>query len=73
MALFPITGRYFGDFIPHLVAADTDEFAPLGHAMIEGGAQLLAGSGRGVPEIAADVRSAWSKLIEDGGLRASAG
>jgi hypothetical protein len=25
MALFPITGRYLGDFIPHLVAADTDD------------------------------------------------
>ena len=25
MALFPITGRYLGDFIPHLVAVDTDD------------------------------------------------
>lgn len=48
-----------------------DEFAPLGQAMIEAGAQLLAGAGRDAVEIAADVRSAWSKLIGDGGLRAS--
>lgn len=25
MALFPITGRFVGDFIPHLVAVDTDD------------------------------------------------
>ncbi len=25
MALFPLTGRYVGDHIPHLVAADTDD------------------------------------------------
>ncbi|SHK09728.1 toluene 4-monooxygenase protein B [Pseudonocardia thermophila] len=25
MALFPVTGRYIGDHIPHLVAADTDD------------------------------------------------
>lgn len=25
MALFPITGYYQGDFIPHLIAADTDD------------------------------------------------
>ena len=25
MALFPITGRFVGDFVPHLVAVDTDD------------------------------------------------
>ena len=25
MALFPLTGYYHGDFIPHLIAADTDD------------------------------------------------
>jgi len=25
MALFPIYGRFVGDFVPHLVAADTDD------------------------------------------------
>lgn len=25
MALFPIYGRFFGDFVPHLVAVDTDD------------------------------------------------
>lgn len=25
MALFPITGRFFGDFVPHLVAVDTED------------------------------------------------
>jgi hypothetical protein len=25
MALFPITGRYVGDFVPHLVAVDTED------------------------------------------------
>jgi toluene monooxygenase system protein B len=25
MALFPIIGRYVGDFVPHLVAVDTDD------------------------------------------------
>jgi toluene monooxygenase system protein B len=25
MALFPIVGRYVGDFVPHLVAVDTDD------------------------------------------------
>lgn len=25
MAQFPITGRYIGDFIPHLVAVDTED------------------------------------------------
>ena len=25
MALFPICGRFVGDFIPHLVAVDTDD------------------------------------------------
>lgn len=49
-----------------------DEFTPLAHAMIDGGVQVLAGEGTTVAtEIAGNVRSAWSKLIEDGGLRAS--
>jgi hypothetical protein len=25
VALFPITGRFVGDFVPHLVAVDTDD------------------------------------------------
>jgi hypothetical protein len=25
MALFPITGRFVGDFVPHLVAVDTED------------------------------------------------
>ena len=25
MALFPIYGRFIGDFVPHLVAVDTDD------------------------------------------------
>ncbi len=25
MAMFPITGRFVGDFVPHLVAVDTDD------------------------------------------------
>jgi hypothetical protein len=25
MAAFPITGRFVGDFVPHLVAVDTDD------------------------------------------------
>lgn len=25
MALFPVTGRFVGDFVPHLVAVDTDD------------------------------------------------
>ena len=25
MALFPITGRYVGDIVPHLVAVDTED------------------------------------------------
>jgi toluene monooxygenase system protein B len=25
MALFPITGRFVGDFVPHLVPVDTDD------------------------------------------------
>jgi toluene monooxygenase system protein B len=25
MALFPIVGRFVGDFVPHLVAVDTDD------------------------------------------------
>jgi hypothetical protein len=25
MSLFPITGRFVGDFVPHLVAVDTDD------------------------------------------------
>jgi hypothetical protein len=25
MALFPVYGRFVGDFVPHLVAADTDD------------------------------------------------
>ena len=25
MAAFPITGRFIGDFVPHLVAVDTDD------------------------------------------------
>lgn len=25
MALFPITGRFVGDFLPHLLAVDTDD------------------------------------------------
>lgn len=25
MALFPITARFLGDFVPHLVAVDTDD------------------------------------------------
>lgn len=25
MALFPVTGRFVGDFVPHLVAVDTED------------------------------------------------
>lgn len=49
-----------------------DEFAPLGHAMIAGGAQLLADAGAGdAASIVAEVGKAWSELITDAGLRAS--
>lgn len=49
-----------------------DEFAPLGHTMIVGGAQVLARSGgRAEAEIAAEVSKAWSEFITDAGLRAS--
>jgi toluene monooxygenase system protein B len=45
MALFPITGRYVGDFIPHLVAVDTDD------TMDQVAAQVAAHSvGRRLPE-----------------------
>jgi len=28
MALFPITGRFVGDFVPHLCPVDTDDTMP---------------------------------------------
>lgn len=45
MALFPITGRYLGDFIAHLVAVDTDD------TMDEVAAKVVVHSvGRRLPE-----------------------
>jgi toluene monooxygenase system protein E len=48
-----------------------DEFAPLGGAMISSGASLLtvAGGGRTAGEIAGQVRSGWSALLEPVGLQ----
>jgi methane/phenol/toluene hydroxylase len=48
-----------------------DEFAPLGQAMIESGASLLTVAGdRTAAEIAGQVRSGWSALLEPAGLQA---
>jgi toluene monooxygenase system protein B len=45
MALFPIYGRFVGDFVPHLVAVDTDD------TMTEVAAKVAAHSvGRRIPE-----------------------
>jgi len=50
-----------------------DELAPLGQAMIDGGSSLLASWGsRKAEDIAADVRSSWSELLESAGLRLDA-
>jgi hypothetical protein len=49
-----------------------DEFAPLGAAMISSGASLLAvAGGRTAGEIAGQVRSGWSALLETVGLQAT--
>ncbi len=49
-----------------------DEFAPLGEAMISSGAALLTvAGGRTAGEIAGQVRSGWSALLEPGGLQAT--
>jgi toluene monooxygenase system protein E len=49
-----------------------DEFAPLGHAMIEAGTALLAVPGaRAAAEIATEVRSEWAALVDPAGLRPS--
>lgn len=50
-----------------------DEFAPLGHAMIEAGAELItfAGGGRSAAEITADARSGWAALLEPARLAVS--
>ena len=49
-----------------------DEFAPLGGAMIESGASLLTvAGGRTAGEIAGQVRSGWSALLEPVGLQAT--
>ncbi len=51
-----------------------DEFAPLGHAMIDAGAPLIASPrGRGAAEITADTGARWSALLDAGGLRVSQG
>jgi hypothetical protein len=49
-----------------------DEFAPLGAAMISSGASLLTvAGGRTAGEIAGQVRSGWSALLEPVGLQAA--
>jgi len=49
-----------------------DEFAPLGGAMISSGASLLTvAGGRTAAEIAGQVRSGWSALLEPVGLQAT--
>jgi len=49
-----------------------DEFAPLGRAMISSGASLLTvAGGRTAGEIADQVRSGWSALLEPAGLQAT--
>ena len=49
-----------------------DEFAPLGGAMISSGASLLTvAGGRTAGEIAGQVRSGWSALLEPSGLQAT--
>ncbi|MGD0608783.1 MAG: toluene hydroxylase, partial [Streptosporangiaceae bacterium] len=49
-----------------------DEFAPLGGAMISSGASLLTiADGRTAGEIAGQVRSGWSALLEPVGLQAA--
>jgi toluene monooxygenase system protein E len=49
-----------------------DDFAPLGESMIEAGASLLTvPATRATSDIAAQVRSAWTTLLEPVGLRAN--
>lgn len=51
-----------------------DEFAPLGHAMIDAGARLIAAPGGcGAAEVAAGTGTRWAELLAAGGLRVSRG
>src|SRR5258708_41784 len=59
---------------PTVLQGDLAEFAPLGHAMIDAGAPLIASPrGRGAAEITADTGARWSALLDAGGLRVSQG
>lgn len=74
--------RWTSALVTFLIAADggnrgvlqgyLDDFVPLAEAMIEAGASLLtAASGRTAGDIAGQVRSGWTALLEPVGLQAT--